>query len=423
MTIEQLYQHFEKYLSVSTDTRNIKEGDIFFALKGERFNGNKYAKKAYENGASLVVVDEEVDVPLEKACQVKNALETLQALANYHRKQSNFKVIAITGSNGKTTTKELVHSVLAKQYNVKSTPGNFNNHIGVPLTLLGIPKHTEFAIIEMGDNHSGEIAELCKIAEPDFGLITNVGKDHLEGFGSMEANIAAKGELFDYLQMHNGIGLVNTDDEVVNKLAQVLKNKVEYNENTAPYLKAINPFIELENINGKVTRTQLIGLYNLENIRIAWQIGKYFAINDVVISEAIQEYQPKNNRSQIVNTTTNTIILDAYNANPSSVEVALESFHKTEFNQVKVVILGDMLELGFISEQEHINMVKLVDGYKFNRCIFCGELYKKHENDKYEFYTNKKALIEHLKTNSIKNAAVLLKGSRGMSLESLVDFL
>jgi len=423
MSVEILYQYFLQNPSVSTDTRTLRTGDIFFALKGENFNGNKYAKQAYQKGASIVVVDENVDVPPENTVKVANVLQTLQALANHHRKTLNFKVIAITGSNGKTTTKELVQNVLSKKYTVQSTPGNFNNHIGVPLTLLGIDKKIEFAIIEMGDNHPGEIDELCKIAEPNFGLITNIGKDHLEGFGSMEANIAAKGELFTYLSNTGGIGILNTSDSVVHGLAKSLSTVLKYDNSAEPQLKNARPFLILEDAYQNEVSTQLIGLYNLENIRMAWQIGKHFSIPNTAIGEAIYQYTPKNNRSQVVETQLNTIVLDAYNANPSSVEAALESFDKAVFQKPKAIVLGDMFELGTISKAEHANIVALVEKYGFQRSLFCGNNYFEHKADFAEFYRSKDELISNLKNMPLTGFAILLKGSRGIALETLVDSL
>lgn len=422
MTIEQLYKHYQKHPSVSTDTRKINTGDIFFALKGENFNGNQYAKLAIEKGASLAVVDEHVDLPSEQVCNVEEVLTTLQKLANFHRKSCSFKIIALTGSNGKTTTKELVHAVLSTKYKVQSTPGNFNNHIGVPLTLLGILPNTEFAIVEMGDNHSGEIAELCEIAEPDYGLITNVGKDHLEGFGSMEANIAAKGELFDFLQKSRGYAFLNTDDKTVLPLAQNLKKIIRYNAESEPQLKEANPYLILLNGDAEFS-THLAGLYNLENIRTAWQIGKHFNINDTQIAEAISAYVPKNNRSQVIQTPHNLLILDAYNANPSSVEAALESFASAQLNRPKAIILGDMFELGAISEEEHTRMIALTKTYNFDRTIFCGPNYSQHKNDSFEFYNSKEDLQLTLEQKPLKGFAVLLKGSRGIALETLEKFL
>ncbi|MBX2841023.1 MAG: UDP-N-acetylmuramoyl-tripeptide--D-alanyl-D-alanine ligase [Flammeovirgaceae bacterium] len=426
MEIAQLYNYFKKTTGISTDTRKIEKGCMFLALKGPNFNGNQYADEALVKGAKYAVVDEKEYVKSENHIFVENGLEALQKLANFHRKFLGIPVLAITGSNGKTTTKELVQAVMNKKFKTLATPGNFNNHIGVPLTLLSISYDMEFAIIEMGDNHMGEVKVLCDIAEPDFGVITNIGKDHIEGFGSFENNIRAKSELFDYLLKNDGKSIINSTDYILKNMAKRFADPIMYGEKGdftfAEYLGA-DPYLKYKDWENEIIETQLVGDYNFENIMVALCIGKLFEIPIADINQAIANYSPKNNRSQVVENGSNTLLLDAYNANPSSVELALKSFSEMKTDKDKVVILGDMLELGPISDGEHQEMVELALACNFSKLIFCGEMYFKFKQASGLFFKKKTELETFLKGNPVNNSFILLKGSRGLKLETLQEFL
>lgn len=427
MTLEEIYTIYQQYPSVNTDTRKIKEGDLFFALKGDNFNGNRYANRAISLGAAYVIVDEVFDSPSDKTIVVDDVLKTLQDLASYHRKQLGFKIIAATGSNGKTTSKELIQKVLEKKYNCFATPGNFNNHIGLPLSILQIKKECEIAILEMGDNKPGDVTELCNIAFPDYGFITNIGKDHIEGFGSMEGNIKAKKEIYDYLASSNGNIFLNTNDELVKSIASDFEEPISYSsQNDFAYIafKDTTPFVNYFNENETEVNTQLIGAYNFDNIQLAHCIGKYFEVDSNSIDEAIKSYSPDNNRSQIVKTGSNTLILDAYNANPSSVEKALESFEMLKDNKEKWIILGDMLELGGISKEEHLNIINYIKSLNFKNVILIGKEYTSVNSLKeFKSFAKKQDAESYLKDSPITQANVLLKGSRGMKLETLQELL
>jgi len=428
MHIENLYQlYLQSKLKVSTDTRKITQGSIFFALKGANFDGNRFATSALEKGAAYAVVDDAaVAAEDERILLVKDALSSLQELANYHRKQLKAHVLAITGSNGKTTTKELVHQVLASQYKTLATPGNFNNHIGLPLTILQTQLDTEILILEMGDNNLGEIAELCQIGMPNSGLITNIGKDHLEGFGSFENNLRAKSELFDYLLKHQGTPFINTKDPIVSNMAKRFHEPVLYgSEPDFAHLNKIekNGFISFS-LDGVKYDTHLFGDYNFANVEAAHCIGKYFKVPNEKIAKALSEYKPKNNRSQVLDTNKNTLLLDAYNANPSSVGAVLDSFAKLQTQLPKLAILGDMLELGNISEREHANII--LQATQLNiKTYFCGPLYhdQRPKESVHEFFADKNQLVEYLKKANPSGCHILIKGSRGMQLESLLEYL
>jgi UDP-N-acetylmuramoyl-tripeptide--D-alanyl-D-alanine ligase len=355
MNINELYSIFTTNPQISTDSRHCINGSIFFALKGEKFDGNNYAKSALEQGCAYAVVDNESIVEDNRFILVDNVLAVLQKLANHHRKQMNIKVIAITGTNGKTTTKELAAAILEKKYNTLYTWGNQNNHIGVPLTLLRLTKENEAAIIEIGANHAGEIAELTKIIEPQFGLITNLGKAHLEGFGSFEGIVSAKKELFDYIREHKGRVFINKCSEIINEISADINN-ISYgiNDNKADVAGHITqemPFVTLAwnsprfSVTTRKMNTNLIGTYNAENLLAAISIGLFFEVSPEDICEAITDFQPRNSRSQYVKTDKNELIVDAYNANPTSMEAALRNFGSMKFDN-KQVLLGDMLELG-----------------------------------------------------------------------------
>jgi len=427
--LEKLYRlYLEQGQQLSTDTRKLPEGCLFFALKGPRFNGNKFAAQALQNGAAYAVVDEPVAVPdPDKCIQVPDVLNALQQLANHHRQQFNIPVLGITGSNGKTTTKELVARVLARRYHVHATVGNLNNHIGVPLTLLAMPLQTELAVIEMGDNQLGDLTELAEIAMPTHGLITNIGKDHIEGYGDFEGNIRAKSELYHYLIQHNGVGFVPAFDHILQNMAKRFKAPVFYgdgSEGEAPVLVGAMPFVSYRNAQGAEVTTQLAGKFNFWNILAAEKVGRYFEVAADAIDAAIASYSPTNNRSQVVDTAFNTVFLDAYNANPSSVMAALEGLAEWQTNLEKSVILGDMFELGKISHAEHKAVIEKAGSLGFGLCMFCGEHFGAfREQFPHHFFEDRKALEEHLRENPIREQLIMLKGSRGMQLEKLLPLL
>lgn len=425
MNTAALYRHFKASRAVSTDSRRIQPGDMFFALQGSHFDGNCYALDALHKGAAWAVVDrpiKEADkAASQKIIEVADALKSLQVLANYHRNNCPAKVFALTGSNGKTTTKELLTAILSKRYRTQATPGNLNNHIGVPLTLLQTAADTEILILEMGDNRPGEIDALCQIAEPDFGYITNLGKDHLEGFGTMAANLAAKKELFDYLDQKGKTAFVNAGDEALKKIGAKLNKKHLIKPENPPFVKSQTPYLQLTDKAGNLIKTNIFGAYNIENIRSAYEIGKYFSVDEAEIQKAIADYIPSNNRSQFVKKAHNTLILDAYNANPSSVGLALESFATLETPLRKIVIFGDMLELGEISREEHEEIVKKTIKKPFHKIFFCGKSYFAHQCEGAHFYETKSALEADLRTQKFSGVMVLLKGSRRMALETLAD--
>ena len=427
MEIEELYQ---KYLStgiVSTDTRKITKGCIFFALKGDNFNGNEFALQALESGASVSIVDEKEFVSNDRCILVEDVLATLQDLAAYHREQLNIPFIAVTGSNGKTTTKELIKEVLSKKFNVAYTKGNLNNHIGVPLTILEINSVHEIALIEMGDNHPKEVELLCKIAKPNFGFVTNVGKDHLEGFGSFEKNILAKKEVFDYLETAKGKVFLDKSDELVsgmvNSNIEVITYGKEDSYSNIEFVES-NPLVVFKDELGSLIESNLFGEFNFNNIKLAYCIGKYFEVELPKISEALAEYTPDNNRSQVVKTKKNTLVMDAYNANPSSVEEAVKSFAEMMTDKPKWVILGDMFELGSYSKDEHQNMAELAVSKSFDEVLLIGENYAGTKNIKGATIFSDKAQAEvYIKKIAPKGAIILLKGSRGMRLETLKPLL
>ena len=425
MKIQEIHQLFLNSHSVCTDTRKIAKSDIFFALKGDNFNGNSYAKKAIELGAKYAIIDEEEFNTSPQTILVEDVLETLQKLATYHRNYLKTPIIALTGSNGKTTTKELINAVLSQKHTTTATIGNLNNHIGVPLTLLSMTKNTEIGIIEMGANHQKEIEFLCSIAQPDFGYITNFGKAHLEGFGSIEGVIIGKSEMYDYLIKNNKTVFVNTNDAIQvkkTKNAKVFKfgNSIEANV-TINFTKA-EPFVICEYKELKI-KSQLIGDYNFNNIAAAITIGNYFKVDDNNIKLAIENYKPNNNRSQIINKGSNKIILDAYNANPSSMTAALLNFEKQTGN--KIAILGDMFELGNDAEKEHQNIIDLSNSLKINQIIFVGKnFYKSKSNsDKTSKFNSFESFKNEFDLSKIKNSIFLIKGSRGMALERILELI
>lgn len=419
MNIEQLYELYTKTYLADTDTRKIRKGSMYFALKGDNFNGNEFAADALKSGANYAVIDEEEFNKLPNTVLVSNVLETLQKLANFHRKQLNIPIISLTGSNGKTTTKELINVVLSKKYETTATTGNLNNHIGVPLTLLSMTPKTEIGIVEMGANHLKEIEFLCSIAEPNYGLITNFGKAHLEGFGDFEGVIKAKSELYDFLRLTNGTVFINTDDALQVKQSSGI-NTVEFNSRDIKFVEA-SPFVKVQ-FKNTIIESNLIGKYNYNNIAVAVAVGNYFKIPETDIKNAIKDYIPVNNRSQIIQKGTNKIILDAYNANPSSMQAALENFAQLKDTN-KIVFLGDMFEMGKDSNLEHQKIADLVTSYNFSAVHLIGKAFSTTKvknafvSESFESFKNS------TNYSNINNATILIKGSRGMSLERLLDLL
>ena len=421
--IEFIFQKFLEFRNVTTDTRKVRANDIFFALKGDNFNGNNFAQQAVEAGASLVVVDEEVHFTSDRIVRVENCLLALQALAKRYRQTFSFPVIGITGSNGKTTTKELMREVLSMKYKTFATCGNLNNHIGVPLSLLAVPADCEIAIIEMGANHQKEIASYCEYAMPNYCVITNIGKAHLEGFGGVEGIIKGKGELFDYVSFHNGVCLVNTELAYLDKMSERIQHK-KYGFNSGGFHLEIlseNPTLSFEfSTPGKkekhLCHSQMAGTYNLYNMATAIAVGHEFGVPADLMCKAISSYTPENNRSQWWDSGKNKVILDAYNANPSSMEAALVNLSKMENT---FFIIGDMFEMGEYAEEEHRKIYELTKGLGLQG-IFIGKEFQAVGAT--ELLTAQDAL-KYLKLNEVKNKIVLLKGSRGMRLEQLKEVI
>ncbi|ARV15100.1 UDP-N-acetylmuramoyl-tripeptide--D-alanyl-D-alanine ligase [Polaribacter sp. SA4-12] len=417
MKIKDIYNLYSKHYLVDTDTRNIRNNTLFFALKGDNFNGNKFAEKAIKLGAIFAIIDEEEYNTHTHTILVDNVLETLQSLAKYHRNTLKTPIIGLTGSNGKTTTKELINAVLSKKYKTTATIGNLNNHIGVPLTLLSMTPKTEIGIVEMGANHKQEIAFLCSLCEPDFGYITNFGKAHLEGFGGIEGVIQGKSELYTFLEKNNKTAFINPNDPI--QIDKTERIKTIPFDDSLKFLE-VNPFVKLS-FNSNDIQSNLIGKYNYTNIAIACTIGSFFDVNDTEIKNAIESYTPDNNRSQIIIKSSNKIILDAYNANPSSMKAALDNFNAID-EKHKTIILGDMFELGETSLEEHQAIVDLVENLEFDNSYFVGENFyqTKTKNNRFKTFED---LLEHIKNNPLKDQSILIKGSRGMRLERLLDVI
>lgn len=433
MTAEQLYQVYLKHPIVCTDTRKISKNCLFFALKGDNFNGNKFALQAIENGAAYAIVDQADFAIDNRFILVDDTLKSLQDIARLHRKRLKIPVIGITGSNGKTTSKELLNSVLSQKFKTFATEGNLNNHIGVPLSVLSVSNDCEIAIIEMGANHQKEIEFLCGISQPSHGMITNVGKAHLEGFGGVEGVKKGKGELYQYLADNQGIVFINDDNTTLKNMAQErnVNNIISYGQDDSNFLtvklKQSSPFLSVDwKLNGNenhIAYSNLPGTYNFENIAAAICFGAYFKLSAEQINKGISDYKPINNRSQILKTENNTIICDYYNANPSSMIVALENLEDTEAKS-KVLILGDMFELGIESPEEHQSILEKALNTQAERRILIGEeFFKLKLTEGAEFYKNTAEVETALQENPIKNSTVLLKGSRGMKLESLLNCL
>ncbi len=429
ITVENLYSLFLQHPEISTDSRQIPDGALFFGLKGDHFDGNEFAGTALEKGASFAIIDDSRYRIDNRCILVESVLSSLQQLANHHRNQFRIPVLAITGTNGKTTTKELIHAILSKKYQTLATTGNLNNHIGVPLTLLKLKSETEITIVEMGANHAGEIDLLCRIAEPTHGIITNIGKAHLEGFGGFEGVVQTKTELYRFLKSRQGIVFVNNDNPLLVKYSKGMKvihyetgktaSTDKQNHPEDPYLK-----MEIKIDEQEITlSTKLFGQFNAENILAAACIGHFFGVEPGKIKEAIETYQPQNNRSQVLQTKSNLLILDMYNANPSSMEPALRNFSVSTHVR-KVLILGDMLELGSECDKEHLDLLELIEKLGFTEVCLVGPVFTRL-NTKREWlcFQDSELARMWLDHHRINDAVILLKGSRGIKLEMLVDLL
>lgn len=431
--IKKIYELFLKYPVINTDSRKVEQGSLFFALKGENFDGNQFAGTAISNGAAYAVVDNSSLVKDDRYILVDDALRALQLLAQYHRRKYNIPFIGITGSNGKTTTKELMTSVLSQKYEVISTSGNFNNHIGVPLTLLQLNNKHEIAVIEMGANHRGEIDTLCEIVKPGYGIITNVGKAHLEGFGSFEGVKKTKKELYDHIRKVNGSILINIEDDDLRRMAEGI-NKITYGytnkkaEVFAQQIKA-EPFLSIVWKSWKYkqsfrVQTKLLGDYNWSNVMAAITAGILFGIEPEEINSAVAAYDPSNNRSQFLKTSSNEIILDAYNANPTSMEKALQNFFKLKKNN-KCLILGDMMELGEESRKEHESILKIINRNRqeFDKVFLVGEQFEALQTKDAITFNSTDSIKAYLREKPLKSKTILVKGSRGNHLETLTEVL
>ena len=433
MTIELLYDLYSRHSSIQTDTRQLKQGDLFFALKGPNFNGNAFALRALELGAAYAIIDEPVvtpsvtaaSTPNDRLILVQDVLGTLHELALYHRRQFDIPFIAITGSNGKTTTKELVHTVLSTTFQTYTTKGNLNNHIGIPLTILSVQRDAEFAVIEMGANHQKEIEGYCQYTLPTHGIITNIGRAHLEGFGGAEGVRKGKGELYDYLRDEGGTAFVLKDSEVLRQMSRGIPHVVTYGTADADFVGRVIPgkdsFLHVEmtrGLAGSMT-TQLVGDYNLPNVLVAVAVGKHFGVPDAKIRQAIAQYTPSNSRSQLIERDGNHIILDAYNANPSSMKAAIENFAKlpTDTNTGgKVLVLGAMAELGPESVNEHKGIVDLIGEYPWAQVVLVGGDFLKVDHP-YRSFANSAEAAEWFRGAGLKGAWVLVKGSRSSKME------
>ena len=424
MEIKELYALYKKSYTVTTDTRVQLKNSIFFALKGSNFNGNFYAADALDKGADFAIIDEKKYQSDERIILVDDVLQTLQDLATYHRTQLKIPVIGLTGSNGKTTTKELISLILKQKFKCKATTGNLNNHIGVPLTLLSMKPGTEIGVIEMGANHRFEIAALCNIALPDYGYITNFGNVHLEGFGSLEGVIEAKTEMYKYLLEHNKLAFVNSEDETQVRESKGM-NIITFcsldSDYPMEYLSA-NPYVNILHENVKI-ESNLIGKYNYFNIASAIAIGKYFGVSNDQIKNAIENYVPSNNRSQIIKKGSNEIILDAYNANPDSMKAAIENLSQLS-GKNKIAILGDMFEVGKNSIQEHQKIAEMISNSNIQKAFLIGTAFSQIldvDKDIY-LYKNINEFKLDVMNEEIENARILIKASRGMALERVLDF-
>ena len=428
MKIDDIYSLFSKSSGISTDTRTIKKNNIFFCLKGEKFDGNLFIDEAFHLGASFVVYDDDqLNYKSEKAIRVKNALETLQSLAKYHRSKFNIPVISLTGSNGKTTSKELINSVLSQKFNVTCTSNNFNNHIGVPLTILEINRKTDLAIIEMGANHLGEIELLCSIADPNIGYITNFGKAHLEGFGGIEGVIKGKCELYEYIRENKGVIFVNNDDNIQKEKSRGINTFSFGKSKKSDFLicnTTSNKSLCEVSLNKKKITSNLYGEYNFENINASIAMGIYFGLSFEQIESGIKNYIPKNNRSEMIKTKKNLLFVDSYNANPTSMKLSIQSFMK--FKGVKkTLILGDMHEIGKTSLIEHERILTYVKNNKDLKIFLVGKIFNKlkFNSERIHFFNETNELIEYFKKKLITGHTIFLKGSRKINLEKVIPIL
>jgi UDP-N-acetylmuramoyl-tripeptide--D-alanyl-D-alanine ligase len=429
MTVEEIYRLYLLHPKVQTDSRKIESGSVFFALKGEKYNGNRFAKDALEKGAAFAVIDEpEFKIP-DKTILVDNVLKILQNLARFHRKNLGIPILGITGSNGKTTTKELIANVLSSIYSITCTQGNLNNHIGVPLTLLQMDKNTQIGVVEMGANHPFEIGELCSIADPDYGIITNIGRAHLEGFGSFETIKKTKAELFEHVKKKLGTIFYNKDNSILKELVAGYTNTISFGQKDAVFTG--KPVLSPPYIHARVNfpqgaldlNTRLTGHYNFENIMAAACIGNFFNVDSQKIRDAINNYQPQNNRSQLIEKNGIKIIMDAYNANPTSMQASIESFVST-FQSPRFLILGDMLELGAHAFREHGFILEQTKKHPFEAVFLVGPVFKDAaQNYPYFTFDSSDELCGYLEKNPIRGGSVLVKGSRGILLEKVLDIL
>lgn len=425
-TIEKIYELYKKAYTVTTDSRTISKDCVFVALKGEHFDGNDFALDVAEAGVAACVIADRKDLPRhERLFVVEDSLKALQELANYHRKKLGTPIIGITGTNGKTTTKELVSAVLSKKYDIVYTQGNYNNQLGVPLTLLRVTPQAELAVVEMGASHPGDIRELTEIGEPDFGLITNIGRAHLEGFGGFDGVIRTKNEMYEYIGAHNGMLFVNHDNELLMGLAKDIK-KVTYGStakaDVSGRILSANPYLSVE-WNGKKIGTQLVGDYNFENVMAAICIGKYFKVNDDDIVDALSSYCPTNNRSQVIETGRNRVVMDAYNANPTSMAHALKNFRNI-CKYDNLLILGDMRELGSESQQEHQAILKLLKELGFKNVALVGSEFSKcSESSEFSKFCSVAELAQHIQEHPVSGKDILVKGSNSIHLNKIIDSL
>lgn len=424
-TIDKIYQYYSKKHLVSTDSRKIEEGCVFVALKGERFDGNDFAYQVAQDNIAACVIADRKDLPQhERLFIVDDSLATLQELARLHREKCNIPIIGITGTNGKTTTKELTAAVLSKKFNLIYTQGNFNNHLGLPLTILRIKPDTEMAVVEMGANHPNEIAQLCTIANPDFGIITNIGKAHLEGFGSFEGVVKTKNELYDFIRNKKGKIFVNYDNELLMSLSKDIDNQTYGKDDNADIKASVvssNPYLII-NWEGCEIKTNLVGDYNFENVMAAISVGCHFNVEKNLIIEALENYTPTNNRSQFIKSEKNEIVMDAYNANPVSMHHAIKNFRNISSDNT-LLILGDMRELGKESEKEHQTIVGLIKELKFENVILVGEEFQKAAGSDFTTFTNVEELMAYINDNGISGKKILIKGSNSIRLEKIVNVL
>lgn len=426
MEIDIIYEKFKACSTISTDTRKLQQDCMYFALKGDNFDGNKFVDKAFAGGAKYCIIDNANALTGDNCILVDDVLTALQELSRHHRKAINIPIIALTGSNGKTTTKELINAILNTTYKVKATVGNLNNHIGVPLTLLSFSEDMDFGIVEMGANHQKEIEFLCGIALPDYGLITNFGKAHLEGFGSFEGVIKAKSELFDYLKLNQKVAFINEDDEKqvkqIGDYSRIITFGSRSKNDCTVSFESANPNVKVL-YDGVTIESQLIGDYNYGNIAVAVSIGKHFKVSSENITKAIRNYHPKNNRSEIIEKGTTKIILDAYNANPTSMLAALKNLKQLHAKN-KYLFLGDMFELGAVAEKEHQFIVDYIESnFEKNIYVIGKNFYKTTTKDSTQKFSSFEDLKSHLKTLQLNNATVLIKGSRGMALERVLEHI